>query len=356
MKRKKYATPGWQVALLSGITLLLLAACQTALASTFAVTPGSNSPPQTNPINPTSSIPQATITPLPDTVLPVTGVNPTANPSVTAAARAVPYFSHVIVFVMENKEYTSVVGNSQMPFFNSLARQYTLLTHYYAVTHPSLPNYISMIGGDNLGITTDCNTCWVKATNLGDLIDSGGLTWRAYQESMPSACYLGNTNLYAQRHDPFIYFDDIRTDTARCQHDIVPLSWLDDDLANNKLPNFSFIVPNLCNSSHDCALSVTDAWLKNWVNKVMASKAYDSHTLIVLTWDEGQSNQTCCGFSYGGGRIATVLVSPLVQQGYRDNTPYTHYSLLKTIAESWGLEKLNHANDSQENLIASPFG
>ncbi len=256
---------------------------------------------------------------------------------------------------MENKEYSSVIGSSQMPFFNSLAGKYTLLTHDYATAHPSLPNYISLVGGSTLGITSDCSTCWVNATNLGDLVEAKGLTWRTYQEDMPSACYLGNTSLYAQRHDPFIYFNDIRSNTARCQHDIVPLSWLDGDLANNKLPNFSFIVPNLCNSSHDCSLSVTDSWLKTWVSKVMNSPAYDQNTLIVLTWDEGQSSQSCCGLGSGGGQIATVLVSPLVRQGYRDNTPYDHYSLLKTIAESWGLQQLGHAADQQVSLIAAPF-
>ncbi len=257
---------------------------------------------------------------------------------------------------MENKEFTSVIGSPQMPFFNSLANQYTLLTQYYATTHPSLPNYISLIGGDTLGISTDCNTCWVNAANLADLIEAKGLTWRTYQEDMPAPCYLGDTTLYAQKHDPFIYFNNIRTNSARCQHDIVPLSWLDSDLANNKLPNFSFIVPNLCDSSHNCSVSVTDAWLKTWVTRVMNSPAYDKNTLIVLTWDEGQGSQTCCGFSSGGGRVATVLVSPLVRQGYQDNTAYTHYSLLKTIAESWGLQQLGHASESQVSLITAPFG
>jgi len=287
-------------------------------------------------------------------MLPVTGLNPNANPSPTAP-RAVPNFSHVIVFILENKEYTSVVGNTQMPYFNTLARQYTLLTHYFAISHPSLPNYIALVGGDTLGITSDCSKCWVNSPNLADLIESAGLTWRTYQESMPSPCDTSDNSLYAHRHDPFIYFDDIRTNAARCQNGIVPLTALDSDLANNSLPDFSFIVPNLCNSSHNCALSVTDAWLNTWVTKVMASQAYDQHTLIVVTWDEGQSNQTCCGFSSGGGRVAIVLISPLVRQGFRDNTSYTHYSLLKTIAESWGLQALGQAADAQVSLIAAPF-
>ncbi len=133
------------------------------------------------------------------------------------------------------------------------------------------------------------------------------------------------------------------------------LSWLDSDLANSKLPNFAFIVPDPCNSAHDCPVSVADAWLKTWVNKEIASPAYGGHTLIVKTWDEGLSNLTCCGPKTAGGQIATVLISLLVRQGFQDCTPYTHYSLLKTIAESWGLDKLAHAADEQVSLIAAPF-
>ncbi len=352
MKRKKHANFGWHSVLISGIVLLFLAACQTAYASTSVPTSGATAIPQAGPTSTASPAAPANPTPSPKALLPVTGSNPTPSPT---APRAVPYFSHVILFVLENKEYTSVVGNTQMPYLNSLARQYTLLTHYYAIAHPSLPNYISLIGGDTMGITSDCSTCWVNSPNLADQIESAGLTWRTYQESMPSPCDSSDNSLYAHRHDPFIYFDDIRTNAARCQKDIVPLTALDSDLAKNTLPNFSLVVPNLCNSSHNCALGVTDAWLNTWVTKVMASQAYDQHTLIVVTWDEGQSNQTCCGFSSGGGRVATVLISPLVRQGFKDNTTYTHYSLLKTIAESWDLQALGHAADAQESLITTPF-
>ncbi len=356
MNRKDKTTPGWQAIFLSVVVILLLAACQTANASTPDVTPGFTSHPQTSS-NPSSTAVTggATSSPWFKGTPSAAGINSSDTSTVTAAPPEMPDFSHVIVFIMENKEYSSVIGNPQMTFFNSLADKYTLLTHYDATAHPSLPNYISLVGGDTLGISSDCNTCWVNGTNLADLIEAKGLTWRTYQEDMPSACYLGNTTLYAQRHDPFIYFDDIRTNKARCQNDIVPLTWLNADLASNKLPNFSFIVPNLCNSSHDCSASVADAWLKTWVTKVMDSPAYDKNTLIVLTWDEGQGSQTCCGFSSGGGRVATVLVSPLVRQNYQDNTPYTHYSLLKTIAESWGLQQLGHAADSQISPITAPF-
>jgi phospholipase C len=242
-----------------------------------------------------------------------------------------------------------------MPNFNRLAGEYTLLTQHYAIRHPSLPNYIAMIGGDTFGIRSDCTTCYIDAQNLPDLIEQAGLTWKTYQEAMPSPCYLQGTLRYFQKHNPFIYFDDIRLDQARCEQSVVPLTDLDGDLQSGSLPNFIFITPDICNDAHDCGLEVADAWLQPWVDKLMADPGFARDGLIVLTWDEGQGEHSCCGLSTGGGRIATVLISPLARNGFEDATPYTHYSLLRTISEAWGLPLLGHAADAETNLITAPW-
>ncbi len=315
---------------------------------------------------PTASFTQATDTAAPAEARPTTLLpSPTlitahtTQPAVTSTpkptVRPVPEFSHVIIFVLENHEIGFVIGNSSMPNYNHWAGQYTLLTQYYAITHPSLPNYLALVGGDTFGIHTDCEDCFVNQPSLPDLIEGSGRTWRAYEEDMPSPCFSGSTLSYAQKHDPFVYFDPIRKDPARCKAGVVPLTQLEGDLSSGKLPDFAFVMPNLCNSAHDCTLDVTDAWLGRWVGTVMASPTYDAHTLIVLTWDEGQGNHGCCGVEPGGGQVATVLISPLVRQGFKDDTPYTHYSLLKTIAEAWGLKPLGHAADAAQAVIEQPF-
>jgi phosphatidylinositol-3-phosphatase len=262
--------------------------------------------------------------------------------------------------MLENHEFDTIIdapymGSPAMPDFNAWASQYTLLTQYYGVTHPSLPNYIALIGGDTFGITSDCEDCFINATSLPDLIEASGRTWRTYQEALPQPCFSGSRIPYAQKHDPFIYFDPIRTNSTRCQEGIVPLTQLDSDLANKKLPDFTFIMPDLCHSAHDCSLQVTDNWLAKWVGKVMASPAYDARALIMLTWDEGQTSLGCCGFNPGGGRVATVLISPLVRRGLEDTTRYNHYSLLKKISASWGLKELGHAADEKTVIIEKPF-
>ncbi len=148
-----------------------------------------------------------------------------------------------------------------MPLLNALANQNVLLSNYFAVTHPSLPNYIALMSGSTQDITSDCTNCFVNQPNLADLIEASGRTWKAYLESMPSPCFVGDSGTYAQKHDPLIYFNSIRLNAARCDRSILPLTSLDSDLANNQLPNFSFIMPDLCNSGHDCSAGMADKWV-----------------------------------------------------------------------------------------------
>ena len=295
-----------------------------------------------------------TDTPLPPAVLstetPTLTLSPTAKP-------LVPQFAHIVILIFENKEYGTIIGNTSMPNYNRYAQEYTLLNAHYAVSHPSLPNYLALIGGDTFGITSDCIHCYVDAQSLPDLIEASGRTWRSYQERMPSPCYLGDTLKYVQKHDPFIYFTPIRENTERCQKDVVPLTQLDKDLAAQALPDFVFITPDICNSAHDCPPSTSDTWLGTMVPKLQDYlDATAQPYWVILTWDEGQGDHSCCGLpEKAGGRVPTVLISPQARRGFQDETPYTHYSILKTIAKSWGLPYLGHAADDENVLISTPW-
>jgi phospholipase C len=269
----------------------------------------------------------------------------------------VPNFSHIVIIIFENKEFGSVIGNSKMPYFNLLASTYTLLTQHYATTHPSLPNYISLIGGDTFGIDSNCSKCFINAQSLPDLIEQSGRTWKTYQDDMPEPCFVGSTSRYVQKHNPFIYFDPIRLDEERCAHSIVPLTQMDIDIVAKDLPNFIFITPDICYSAHDCSLDLADGWLKEQMDKLYpALESSGEPFLIILTWDEGQGKHSCCGLpELAGGRIATVLVSPQVKPNFEDDTPYSHYSILKTISEAWDLPKLGHTADAETPLITVPW-
>ncbi len=251
-----------------------------------------------------------------------------------------------------------VIGNGQMPYFNQLAKSHTLLTAHYAVTHPSLPNYLAMISGETFGLNFTCNKCLYNAVTLPDLIEASGRSWRAYQEDMPSACYEGSDrSLYAMKHNPFMFFESIRLDQKRCSQGVVPFTQLYADITAGQLPNYAFITPNLCHDAHDCELDVADEWLQSLMLVLQpALEAGAKPYLVILTWDEGQGDHSCCGMpAQAGGRIATVLVSPQAKAGFEDETPYTHYSVLKTIEEAWHLPYIGHAVDDGTAVITAPW-
>jgi hypothetical protein len=331
---------------LSLIFVLLLTACQSPTATLVPIDDTPNFYPTV--IEPTATPP----------IHPLETQTPTEIPKSTSTpAPLVPNFDHIVVFVLENKDYEMVIGSQVMPVFNKLANQYTLLTQFHAITHPSLPNYIAMMGGDTFGITSDCTNCFINEPSLPDLIEASGRTWKTYQEDMPSPCYIGNKGKYYQKHNPFVYFDPIRLDQSRCEKSIVPLTEFETDIEAGTLPNFMFFTPNICNDSHNCSLDATDEWLTDELNLLVPAlnKTNDSY-LIILTFDEGKTKDSCCGLpEKAGGRIATVLLSTHVQNGFQDDTPYSQYSILKTISASWGLPYLGHAADDNVLLITSPW-
>jgi phosphatidylinositol-3-phosphatase len=194
---------------------------------------------------------------------------------------------------------------------------------------------------------------------LPDLIEASGRTWKTYQEDMPYPCALGDhgEHGYVQHHNPFVYFDPIRLDQARCQKSVVPLEMLQTDIQAGNLPNFMFVTPNMCHNSHDCNVLLADGWLMGLLTRLIPALERESRNyLVVLNWDEGDQDGSCCGLpESAGGRIPVVLISPLVKDNFQDPTPYTHYSLLKTISKAWGLPGLGHASDKDKSLILAPW-
>ena len=288
----------------------------------------------------------------------LTGLSPTSAHA-SSSQQQVPNFDHIVIITFENKGYEKIIDNPLMPAYNMYALGNTLLTGYHAVAHPSLPNYIAMIGGDTFGITDTCEDCFVNSPSLPDLIEASGRTWKAYQEDMETPCQLGDhgEHGYVQHHDPFVYFDSIRLNKERCEKSVVPLDRLDADIQAGNLANFIFITPNMCHNSHDCNLIVSDGWLTGLLMKLIpALEKQSSNYLVVLNWDEGDTHGSCCSLpSDAGGRIPVVLISPRARDGFQDPTPYTHYSLLKTISKAWGLPYLGHAADGDQRLILAPW-
>jgi len=283
---------------------------------------------------------------------------PTAGPG-----GQVPSVGHIFVIVMENREYDQVIGSADAPYLNQLANTYGLATRYYAIRHPSLPNYLALTSGSTHGVTDDCATCTVNSINLVDQLEAHRKTWAAYMEDLPNPCFNGASaggplaligrGGYVRRHDPFMYYDNVRESSERC-HRVVSLSQLTDDLANNRVPNFAWITPNLQHDMHSSDTRAGDDWLASFVPTILGSSAWKDGGVLFITWDEGTTDAGCCDVA-AGGHVPTLVIAANGKRGYRSGVPYNHYSLLRTIEDLWGLDHLGHAADPATKPMSDFF-
>jgi phospholipase C len=260
-----------------------------------------------------------------------------------AKAAKAPAGSHTAVIVLENREFGEVVGAADASYLNRLASQGALAVNDYAITHPSLPNYLAMTGGSTFGISEDCTDCHASGPNLVTQLSGAGVTWRAYMGAMPSPCFSGaEAGEYAKRHKPFMYYPSVASNPSLCARD-VPETQLRGDLTHNRLPTFAWISPNLCDDAHSCGFGSADNYLRRVVPPLLAQLGPDG--LLAITFDEGTSNAGCCG-NASGGRIATILLGPGVRAGTRLHRPYSQYSLLATLEDRFGVPRLRNASSA----------
>lgn len=327
----------------------------------------------------------------------------TAASSTTTTVATGPHsIGHVFVINLENKDFANTWGpGSAARYLNAtLLPQGKLLSQYYGIGHASLDNYVAEISGQapNPKTQGDCTT-YVPFVSTGtgkygqalgsgcvypssvktvaDQLAAAGKTWRGYMEDMGTPCRhpaLGQVDttlapkpgdMYATRHDPFMYFASI-TGSPACTRNVVDFSHLATDLKSAATtPNLAFITPNVCHDGHDqpCVdgepggYVSADRWLAAEVPVLMASPAYKADGMIIVTFDEssGADATACChtppapntaqpgGSGPGGGRIGTVVVSTRVKAGTTDATPYNHYALLCSIEDIFGLPHLGFA-------------
>lgn len=350
------------------------------------------------------------------------------TPDVRAASQAgieMAGVRHVFYVMMENHRADQIIGNTaDAPYINQLANQYVLADHFYGVTHPSLPNYLAAISGDFQGIWDSCSagadvTCDPEAFVPGnpgevgqiklltdqeiasssatphmfngptivDQLESQGKSWKGYMQSMPSPGFTGEAaptiptgqtiNLYVQKHNPFMYFSNIRNNPARMNR-LVPLTQLQQDLANNTVPDFSWITPDQCNDMHGVSpaeadylnnpkcsyapllegqldhgsIQLGDAFLQTLVPQIKSSPAWNEGSVIMLVWDEDDfgTYTGCCGSPtgidnvlLGGGNTSVIMISSRMTGHFVYTPPANHYTLLRGIEDLWGLPCLANA-------------
>jgi phosphatidylinositol-3-phosphatase len=307
-------------------------------------------------------------------------------PSVPVPAPTGPNVGHVFVINLENKNYDKTWGKaSAAKYLNgTLVPQGMLLTQYFGTSHASLGNYITQISGQpsNPETNGDCITFTeyrngkgcvypTSVKTIADQLGDVGKTWKTYQEDMSTPCRhptIGQVDptlvarrgdMYATRHNPFVYFHSI-IDAPACRQNVVDLKALDTDLASaDATPNLVYITPNLCHDGHDTpcvdgqpgGLVSADTFLETWVPKILGSPAYAANGLLVITLDEADADSSaCCGqkAGAGGGRVGALLISPRIKAGRTNPTPYNHYSLLCSIEDVFALPHL--AGAAKEGL------
>jgi phosphatidylinositol-3-phosphatase len=263
----------------------------------------------------------------------------TATPQTPATVKGPA--SRIAVIVLENKEDNEVIGRPGAPYLNALAQRSAVAADYYAITHPSLPNYLALTSGSTLGFSgSDCGNCSVSHRNLVDELESAGISWKVYAEDLPSTCSTEQTaGAFARRHVPFLYYRDVADNPRRCRS-IVPATALTHDLAAHSLPRFVWLVPNICHDMHSCGVYTGDVYLRSIVPRLLSELG--SSGILFVTFDEGDTDRGCCGVARGG-HVVTLVAGPGARAGVRSMKPYDHYSLLATIEDLWGLPRLGGA-------------
>lgn len=235
---------------------------------------------------------------------------------------------------MENHTSDQVLHSGRAPYESALADACGTATDYRIADNPSLPNYIAATSGDTFGISDDASPSShpLVVDNVFRQVRQSGRTEHSYEESMPSNCATTSSGQYAVKHNPAPYYSD-PNDRAACAANDVPFDAFPVDLDGQNLPTFSFITPNLCDDTHDCGVDVGDAFVSQWIERIVASDTYRAgHTVVFVVWDEPTP-------------MPFIVVSPSTSH-VTYGAPTDHYGLLRTTEELLGLPLLGHAAEA----------
>ena len=111
-----------------------------------------------------------------------TAITGTGRAQLRDFPRGIPHYDHVFLIVMENHSYQQVINNPNEPYLNSLIanRKVNLASNYFAIGHPSLTNYLEIVGGSNFGVRSDNAPAWGDTSCTPNIVseivnaDNGG--------------------------------------------------------------------------------------------------------------------------------------------------------------------------------------
>ncbi|KAA8650134.1 hypothetical protein EYZ11_008775 [Aspergillus tanneri] len=259
-------------------------------------------------------------------------------------------FNRFVNIWLENTDFEDAAKD---PSLSKLADKGLLLSNYWAITHPSEPNYAASAGGDTFGMDNDdFNQIPSNVSTIADMLDVKHIAWGEYQEHMPYPGYQGyrypekGPNDYVRKHNPKILYNSITQDALRLRQ-IKNFTDFYDDLKNHRLPQYSFITPNMTNDAHDTNITFAGSWTYRFLAELLEDEYFTKDTLILLTFDENDTYEI-------GNKIYSFLVGGAVPEnlrGKKDDTFYTHYSIIASLSANWGLPSLGRW-DCGANLLS----
>jgi phosphatidylinositol-3-phosphatase len=267
------------------------------------------------------------------------------------------YFDYVVILVMENHGICDILTycGGVAPYLTQLANASGLATNYQACG-TSLLDYLCLTGASTFGCTgnpnpnsDNCTRAAWQSENVVDRLEGAGLTWKAYMENMTSECQGTNTGRgYAVRHNPFVYYSNIATNTSRCAR-VVPAGNDDSGLlhdldSQSNASNFMWLTPNLCNDMDDCPIEVGDAYLSSLVPKILESTLFTTQrATLFITFDAAANGR-------GAPALYTIWAGPVAKVGYASSVSYGHFSFLSTLEVNWNLEPLTGNDAGAANM------
>lgn len=277
---------------------------------------------------------------------------------------SLPRPDHIVIVIEENKNYGQIVGSANAPYINSLIGQGALLTSFYALHHPSQPNYLELFSGEAQGVYDDeCpqDRQHFSKPSLGGSLLKQGYSFVGYADALTpttstwqSICH--SPTHFAVKHCPWMNFQDV-TDGASLDFKKFPT----DAAGFKKLPTVAFVIPDLVHDMHYVQPASNtipkqvrngDAWLKSKLDAYLKWSKTNNSLLIVI-WDEDDSQYPQPDAAHPinttppQNHIAAILVGAMVAPGAKSQ-PYTHYDLLRTIEEMYGLPLLGGSKNAKD--------